>query len=101
MADELLNNISGISYVVAADRRVWHGMQNGTHTIKVQTYSGNMTIVQWLDNLGNFVILNHGFKVFSRDDVSICIGRSFKGVDDLLDAAMVATNPNPFCEGLE
>ena len=101
MADELLNNIPGISYVVAADRTVWHGMQNGTHTIKAQTYSGDMSIGEWFRNLGNFVILNHGFKVFSRDDVSICIGRSFKGVDELLDAAMFATNPNPFCEGLE
>lgn len=76
-------------------------MQNGTHTIKAQTYSGDMFIKEWFRNLGNFVILNHGFKVFSRDDVSICIGRSFKGVDDLLDTAMFATNPNPFCEELE
>ena len=73
MADELLKNIPGISYVVAADRTVWHGMQNGTNTIKAQTYSGNMTIGHWLDNWGNSVIFNRGFKVFSRDDVSILL----------------------------
>ena len=48
-------------------------MQNGTHTIKAQTYSGDMFIKEWFRNLGNSVIFNRGFKVFSRDDVRILL----------------------------
>ena len=86
MAKEMLDTFSGINYVVASDRKVWHGRKNNNHYLNAQTYSGG-NVLEFFKNYYNGVIMDKGFKLFDGTQ-EIFLGYQYKNLVELLDDAI-------------
>lgn len=87
MAESLLQEMSGINYVIATDRRTFHSMKQGNHFIDAKSYSEF-----WKEpiNWYNRIVLKKGFKLFDREQ-EIFLGGRYLGVAELLKDAIEKT----------